>query len=851
VLPHDKVLDPERKHRFVREAKAASALNHPHIITVHDIRSDSGVDFIVMEYVSGRTLDTLIPAQGLGIARSLRYAVQIADALATAHQAGIVHRDLKPSNVIVTDDDRIKVLDFGVAKLLEPPDRSGEDPTRTALATEAGTVFGTTAYMSPEQAEGRKVDARSDIFSFGAVLYELVTGQRAFAGNSRLSVLTKILHEDPALPSTLTPSITGEVEQIILRCLRKDPGRRYQTMADLKVSIEDIAADSAARVSTSARAVQPSSRLWRWAAVALLPVAVTAAYFASQSLRVARSSTAPLRAVPLAVLPGVVRYPSFSPDGNHVAFTWNGPNQDNSDVYVQQIGAGAPLRLTTDRATDYSPVWSPDGRAIAFLREQSDSRRHELRLVPPLGGPERKLTDIEPRGFLRPVLLAWCPDSRCIVVTDSMSPDGNGPDGLFIVSIESGEKRQLTSPGERGFADTDPAVSPDGRWLVFRRDVAPFSGQLQLVPLGPDLTAQGEPRSLTPTLLGASGPQWISNSEFLFSAKGSLWRMSTAAGSMPERLPFVGDDGIQPAISRPEQKRRGRLAYVHSYTDTNIWRIETSTPGSAVSVSPAVAISSTRAEEQPQLSPDARKITFMSARSGEWEVWVADASGANAVQLTSLAASPGFPRWSPDGKTIAFHSNSEEQFGGDVFVVPAEGGKPRNLTSHPATDVFPSFSHDGRWIYFSSTRTGAPFIWKIPVSGGNAVQVSPKNGFLAIESSDGAFLYYVESTTTDGTGPLWRLPLKGGDATQMAKDVAALAFALVDDGVYYIERVSGETRLRYVDFSTSKASTVAEKLGNGGLVGFGSLTASHDGRTILYSRVDSSVDDLLVVDNFH
>ena len=207
VLPHEKVSDPERKQRFVQEAKAASALNHPNIVTVHDIRSDAGVDFIVMEYAGERTLDQIIPAKGLGITQSLRFGAQIADALARAHEAGIVHRDIKPSNIIVTTDHRVKVLDFGLAKLFESSARASEARTQTSPLTDAGMVVGTAAYMSPEQAEGREVDARSDIFSFGTVLYEMVTGRRPFVGDSSLSVMAKILNEDPAPPSGVVAAI--------------------------------------------------------------------------------------------------------------------------------------------------------------------------------------------------------------------------------------------------------------------------------------------------------------------------------------------------------------------------------------------------------------------------------------------------------------------------------------------------------------------------------------------------------------------------------------------------------------------------------------------------------------------
>jgi serine/threonine protein kinase len=283
VLPVDKVADPGRKQRFVQEAKAASALNHPNIVTIYDIRSQDGTDFIVMEYIEGQTLDELIAPKGMRPAPVLKYAVQIADALAKTHGAGILHRDLKPSNVMVTGEGRIKILDFGLAKLVEPADSSPDASTLTARPlTEEGAVLGTVAYMSPEQAEGRKLDGRSDIFSFGSVLYEMVSGRKPFTGDSRLAMLTKILNEDPKSPGELATSVPPELEKIILRCLRKDPARRYQTMADLKVALEDVSQDSGLR--------KPARAASRWAWAALLPVLLVGGFFAWQAWRTSENT---------------------------------------------------------------------------------------------------------------------------------------------------------------------------------------------------------------------------------------------------------------------------------------------------------------------------------------------------------------------------------------------------------------------------------------------------------------------------------------------------------------------------------------------------------------------------------
>jgi len=233
TLRADKMADADRKRRFIQEAQAASALNHPNIVTIHDIASENGTDFIVMEYVEGKTLGQLIPRRGMRLDEVLRYAIQIAEGLAKAHAAGIVHRDLKPGNIMVTPEGRVKLLDFGLAKLTEPAEPGEDERTRTmAVQSEEGSIVGTAAYMSPEQAESKPVDARSDIFSFGAVLYEMATGIRAFQGDSKLSTLSAVLRENPKPPSQVVSEIPRELDRIVSRCLRKDPARRFQATPD-------------------------------------------------------------------------------------------------------------------------------------------------------------------------------------------------------------------------------------------------------------------------------------------------------------------------------------------------------------------------------------------------------------------------------------------------------------------------------------------------------------------------------------------------------------------------------------------------------------------------------------------
>ena len=849
VLPPEQLADLTARERFIREAKAASALNHPGIVTIHDIRSDGESDFIVMEWIDGRTLAESIPATGMPIAEVLRAAIQIADALAAAHGAGILHRDLKPSNVMVTSEGRVKILDFGLAKLLQP-DAGSEDVTAAGPLTEARVVLGTAAYMSPEQAEGQKLDARSDIFSFGAVLYEMATGKKAFSGSSSIAILGRIIHEDPKPPSEIAGSVPPDLERTILRCLRKDPGRRYQTMSDLRAALEDLRGESVA-----ARVPPPSLRAtWPWRSIAAALLLLAVAGYAGWRWRPAER-VEPLHASVLTTLPGQELYPSLAPNGDYVAFTWTGPKQDNTDVYVQQIGGGPPLRLTSDARTDYNPVWSPDGRWIAFLRGDPATpfgrSDRELRLIPPLGGPERKVADVRVQeATANPVFLTWCPDSRCVIVTDSAGP--GKPDALFVIALETGAKKQLTAPDPPGFGDTNPAVSPDGTSVLFLRRATWGYGALHVLRLRPDMTADGEPRHLAVSRVLPENAAWLPSGEEIliapagFTGGASLWRLSVVRPAEPERLPFVGEDGVMPTLSRPPSGGPARLVYVRSAIDENIWRVDTADAGAVAVSPPTIAIASTRSDIHPQLAPDGLRVAFTSTRTGAWHIWVSDLDGSNALQLTSLntQTGTGAPYWSPDGQQIAFASDAEGQF--DIFVIDSGGGQLRNLTSHPAVDHVPTYSRDGQWIYFSSTRSGQFQVWKAPASGGAAVQVTTDGGWLSRESRDGSHLYFTPTAAIGAPTQFWRIPTSGGPAVKVVDGVLNMTFEVLPRGIYYLDQLQ-DSRIQFFDFGSGRSATVARNLGDSDLIG--GFAASADGRTLLYGKRDSSIDDLMLVDN--
>ncbi|MGA2327216.1 MAG: protein kinase [Bryobacteraceae bacterium] len=818
VLPRELAGDPARKARLIHEARAASALNHPNIVTLYDVGSEGGIDFLVMEYVAGKPLAELIPRQGMPVKEALRCAVQIADALAGAHAAGIVHRDLKPGNVMVAAEGLVKVLDFGLAKFAEVP--AAETPTR--LTTE-GAVLGTVGYMSPEQAEGKPVDARSDIFSFGALLYEMVSGRRPFERDSKLSTLAAILNEEPKPVRELAPELPPELEQIIARCLRKDPARRFQHIDDVGVALEGLRQET----GTPPPKRMPRWRRWVWPCVAIAAVLALALVWWLREPPAAGE----LRAVPLTSYPGPQSDPSLSPDGSRVAFVWDGEKQDSFQIYVMQIGVGTPVRITNHPGVPFSLAWSPDDRHIAFLR-RVEGDRVAIMLVPPFGGPERKFAEISTYASC---CLSWTPDGRWLAFPARNSP--GEPQSIWVVSVDTGERRRLTSPRVAfgALGDWNASFSPDGRMLAFSRGEKDNVARPYALSLSRDLRPEGEPRRLTGRFYGDFiGIAWLPDGrEIVFGAGADpaylLWRLAVSGRSDPVRLPYATESAVLPVIVHR------RLVYSWSRRETNLWRLDTRTGERTM----LIGSGSARAHLIPQYSPDGRRIAFQSNRSGSLEVWTCDADGSNCLQLTSYGGPElGAARWSPDSQSIAFDCRVTGQPA--VYVVAADGGTPRLL----ADDGYvPSWSRDGRWIYFASGRSGRVEVWKMPAAGGPAAQVTRNGGAVTFESADGKYLYYDKTPWSD-PDPLYRMPVEGGQEVEVAPRLQDwTCFGVTAKGVYFMP---DSRTIRFLDPGSGTVSTLAT-FEKDAWYGF---CVSPDDRFVVWAQQDRVSSELMLVDNF-
>jgi Tol biopolymer transport system component/serine/threonine protein kinase len=842
VLPTERLSDPARRARFVQEAKAASALNHPHIVTIHEIESADGIDFIVMEIVPGKTLDALIPKSGMRLGEALRIAIPIADALAAAHAKGIVHRDLKPGNVMVTPDGVVKVLDFGLAKLMQDEETSGDDATTLearAKLSHPGTALGTPAYMSPEQATGAAVDARSDIFSFGVVLYEMVTGRRPFAGRSSAESYAALLKEQPKPPSQLGADVPRDLERIILRCLRKEPDRRFHHMVDVRVELQEVKEESDSQPATTVAPSRQTTRFRRWSARAIAVVLILAAGIAGTLWRLRRPEFPPMTVVQL-TSERWAGAGSFSPDGTQIAYASAGEDGANWDIWVKIVGQAEARRLTTDPAAEDHPAWSPDGTQIAFLRYYGGNMRGFTRfatgaihLVSPLGGPARRVSDFPAR-----LQVSWSPDGRWLAASKALS--GNDPPGgIYLVSIATGEARAVTSPRPQAF-DMSPSFSPDGRELAYFSCEGPYTLPLcdiDVLPLDSGFAGKGAARRLTrERILQGGGLAWARDGRSI--VYDGLWRIRADGSAPPERVE-TGAGGRAPSTT----SSRDRLAFVRPVGDTDIYRLPLG--GSAAPI-----VQSTFQELQPQYSPDGRRIALVSGRAGTGsEIWLADADGQNLTRLTrGPGSAQGWPGWSPDGRSIAFDSVADDG-NRDIWTIGVDGSGLRRITRDPASDTVPSWSHDGRFIYFASSRTGRGEIWRVAPGGGTEEQVTHDGGSSPLESVDGRTLYYLKKGP--GDGPLMGRPTAGGDERTILPCARPYGYAVAPRGIVHVACLAQEAGgspqriLRYWDAATEQdrqiATVTADLIAN--------LSVSPDGRTIVYAG-GLFTSDLMMLENF-
>jgi Tol biopolymer transport system component len=786
VLPAHFAGNAEMKARFDREAQTIAGLNHPHICVLHDIGQQDGTAYLVMEYLEGQTLAQRLAKGPLSPEEALKIAIEIADALDKAHRQGIIHRDLKPSNVMLTKSGT-KLLDFGLAKLKGPD----EAATLTSLPTNAdvtakGTILGTLQYMSPEQLEGQEADARSDIFAFGATLFEMLTGRKAFDGRSQSSVIAAIMHIDPPGVATLQPMTTPVLEHVIRRCLSKNPDDRWQSAGDLEQELKWVStgASVSAAVKTKKRGLVP------------VPVAIAIAFSVLIAAAIAIFALYPSRN---SGKPAVARFFVFPPDKG--AFSAGSPavtatigsiSPDGTKLVFSAVDSAGKVQLwlrpieslnaqpIAGTESAYLPFWSPDSRWVAFFAEG------RLRKIDITGGPPQTLCNA-PQGrggaWSREDVILFAPNNLTslfrvpasggepVAVTKlaasqmshqfpSFLPDGHrfvffvqatgNNDGIYAGSLDSSESTRLIT-ADRGGLYASPG------YLLFVRE-----GTLLAQVLGTSsLHLEGDPFPVAEKV----GNDFTSTPGFSVSDNGVLsYRMGPGVQGLQmgwydrggKVIETVGAPGNYRGIDlSPDDKRIA--VHRHDGTGGDVWLVEPA-PGPTS----RFTFDTSQENSSPVWSPDGGRIAFASVRKGKWGIYLKPTNQTGQEELVLEGDSPTIPvSWSPDARSIVYVTQNQSR---DMFIVPINGEKkPVPIAPSQFDESHGQVSPDGKWFAYQSSETGQMEIYVRPFPNGDGKwQISAGGGYWPRWRRDSKELFYVDKTVG---GKLVAVEIKTASAT--------------------------------------------------------------------------------------
>jgi Tol biopolymer transport system component len=784
VLPEHLAADPDLRERFEREARAVSSLNHPHICTLYDIGVQDGVSFLVMELLEGETLADRLAKGRLALDDALRYAIQIADALDKAHRHGVVHRDLKPGNIMVTKAGA-KLLDFGLAKSTRPLiTGSGQTgpgmtatPTLTAPLTQQGSIVGTLQYMSPEQLEGREADARTDIFAFGALLFEMVSGRRAFDGKSQVSIIAAIVDHDPPPLSSLQPVTPRLLDHLVKTCLAKDPDERWQTMADVAIQLRLIVESAVSPMVAGARNADDKRRQWMWwgaiGSLAVLSAALAAALVVGRTQpergRVMFEVSAPTITSPLHI--------ALSPDGTRLV--WMSQTDKGTSLAMRALDQTSVQMLSgtesvVSRSSGGYPFWSPDSRFIAFFAGG------KLKKVSVSGGPPQTLCDAAGFGG------TWSRDG--IIV---FAPDASGP--LYQVSASGGAPTQITELDSRLLetAHRHPVFLPDGKHFVYvatsskadstaivvaalgskehkrlvasvaKAGFAPpdyllFMRETTLMAQRLDLKRLEVQGDAFPVAEGVGVNGGNSLAGFTASANGVVAWRSGLSGRAESQLAWVdrsgkraGMVGATSAYDNPALSADLQRIAVNEQGESNrsdIWIIDVSRGTSTrFTVEPGN-------NNDPVWSPDGGRIVFASDRNGgRLNLFQKDAGGVRPEEVLLKSEHIDIPEdWSADGRFILFR-DLDPKTGADLWVLPMTGDatKPQPYLRSPFSESQGRFSPNGRWVAYASDESGRNevYVQSFPASNKKYL-VSTNGGFQPRWRGDGKELFFLVGNRT-------------------------------------------------------------------------------------------------------
>ena len=835
VLPTAFSRDSDRQRRFEREGRAAASLNHPNIVAVHDVGVHEGVGFLVTELLDGETLRQRMNGRPLPARKAIDYAIQIASGLAAGHDRGIVHRDIKPDNLFVTRDGRIKILDFGLAKMIDPG--AADDPTATVTldGVQVAPVVGTAAYMSPEQVRGLRTDHRSDIFSLGAVLYEMLAGFTPFRRGTPAETLSAIVHDDvPRLARSV--ALAPLLDRVVRHCLEKTPEERFQSVRDLIFDLEALTHGAGAAEPARERLRVSRRSVLTTIAVLLL---TAAAYLAGRRTVPTAQRATVHRVLPLTDFSGLEEFPAISPDRRAVAFTANVSGQ--RQIFVRLLARGSPVAITKDSVDHQSPRWSPDANSIVYFSPAAPGdAQGAIWSIPALGGsPRRVLTSVGDGDVSTTGRLA------CFRLVEG---------GIQLVtSLLDGSDLRLVARSAPGY-HRHPRWSADSKWIAYQ------GGDGLRFDVFVTSPATGETRQLTHDRNIITGLTWLPD--------GSGIIYGSSRGSTIPYLPSlslweVGLDGgiprqITPAdawYEQPDAHASGLVSAARLRMRFDISRFPFGTDP-ADNVRRAVQL--TRQTGQvltPTAAPDGDEIAFLSDSGGHGNLWVKSTDTGDVRQITfedDPNVTVGVPMWSPDGRSIAFvSSKGRTGFDFGIWLVNPDGTNERNVAKQ---GLGPAWSSDGQWLYYAETSAGV--LYKVSSGGGTAIKVRSEPTRNVIGVHDATLYYVVERALLDGRpeleiraatpedGPsraLARIPASRVPSWQivnpaLSPDGEWLAMPLTDGHTTNIWALSTRTRIwRQVTDFGNRATFVARH-----------VSWTPDGKSILAAVGEGDADIVLL-----
>jgi Tol biopolymer transport system component/predicted Ser/Thr protein kinase len=715
---------PDERARLLEEARAASHLTHPHICTVYEVGEIDGRVFIAMEFVEGRPLSELVPADGLPAETVVRYGEQIAGAVAHAHERGVVHRDLKSANIVIAPDSGAKVLDFGLARRTAAPGASQE--TQATEMLETGMLVGTLSYIAPEVLHGHVADARSDVWALGIVLYEAATGHLPFQGRTEYDLTAEILRSPVRpFPAHVPPMLRA----IIVRCLAKEPSHRYQRAGEVRAALEAIHSDPLAGSPVAPAGARTSRRGWRMYALAAGLLGLAGIVWA---LSQARTSSPEVvgggKLTRVVATEGRTFDPAISPDGRMLAYVAEDP-EGHFDLYASRISGGARVRLTNDTEREALPRFSPDGEHVSYAVAGAGANPAATRILPALGGAI--VATIANAGDA-----AWSPDGRSLTYIRRAS-DGRGPE--LVASATDGSNARVILPADSHYVFLrSPGWSPDGRTVAVVRSTGGIAGEIWLVPVD-----GGSPKKLLdePEAVFSDWPTFTRDGRSIVHASNrggatNIWAVAVGGGTPVQLTTGAGPD------ESPSIALDGTIAYGNSrWRNTlNVYDLGDASMRTLLTHSPFIW--------GPAVSPSGAEITFTRGDvDGSWHLWTLSLADGKVRQVTSSEAGEVYPRYAPDGASLFFYTwNAPRRIG----RIATAGGPVTWPALGTDTLTFAAPSPDGRMLAVVRSDADAERVYTAPASGGTLARLTPVRGTLPAWSPDGSLIAYAGTRRQDG-----------------------------------------------------------------------------------------------------